>query len=67
VTAPERDTISVAEIARRLGVAERTVYDWLEAGRIPGVRMGGKGSRWLVFRRAYESWVARHEQQAGAA
>lgn len=56
----ERDTISVAEIAARLGCSERTVYDMLNDGVIPAVRTGGKGSRYLIFRRAYNAWIDSH-------
>lgn len=45
--------IVVPEIARRLGIGRLAVYELLESGTIPGIRLG---RRWLVTRHAYEQW-----------
>ena len=51
--------ISIPEIASRLNVCRDTVYSMLEAGQLPGIRIG---RRWLVTRPAYEAW----EKSCGA-
>lgn len=45
--------ITVAEVARRLGVGRFAVYSMLEKAIIPGVRLG---RRWIITRQAYEHW-----------
>ncbi len=45
--------LSIPEIAKRLGIGRITVYDMLERGIIPGIRLG---RRWIVTRYAYEHW-----------
>jgi excisionase family DNA binding protein len=50
--------ISVAEIAKRLGIGRLAVYKLLEQSIIPAIRLG---RRWIVTLRAYEDW----EQKCG--
>ena len=45
--------MTIDEIANRLSVGKRTIYAMLEAGIIPGIRIG---RRWIVTRYAYETW-----------
>jgi excisionase family DNA binding protein len=45
--------MSIPEIARRLNIGRQSVYDMLEKGLLPGIRLG---HRWLVTRYAFESW-----------
>jgi excisionase family DNA binding protein len=45
--------MSIEEIARRLDIGERAVYEMLERGILPGIRLG---RRWLVTRNAYARW-----------
>lgn len=45
--------ISVPEIAHRLQIGRMAVYSMLEQGILPGIRVG---RRWIVTRRAYETW-----------
>ena len=45
--------MSVPEIARRLSIGRLAVYEMLERGIIPGIRLG---RRWIVTRHAYEGW-----------
>ncbi len=52
------DRITVSEIARLLGVDERTVRRMLAAGEIPGARAGSRG-HWIVPREAFEEWWER--------
>lgn len=45
--------ISIADVARRLGLGRMAVYRMLEEGILPGVRVG---RRWIVTRAALEEW-----------
>ncbi len=44
------DELSPSEVARRLGTSTRTVQRWIEAGRLPARRVGG---RWRVASDAF--------------
>ncbi|HSS09026.1 MAG TPA: helix-turn-helix domain-containing protein [Acidimicrobiales bacterium] len=35
------DLLTVREVARRAKVSERTVWRWVEDGRLPAIRVGG--------------------------
>jgi excisionase family DNA binding protein len=45
--------ISIPEIAKRLSIGRLAVYEMLEQGLLPGLRLG---RRWIVTRHAYEHW-----------
>lgn len=45
--------ITPKEVAKRLNVGTRAVYEMLEQGILPGIRLG---QRWLITRHAYEHW-----------
>ncbi|MGE5571106.1 MAG: excisionase family DNA-binding protein [Rhodospirillales bacterium] len=45
--------MSIPEIAARLSIGRLAVYDMLEHGILPGIRLG---RRWIVTRHAYEQW-----------
>ena len=45
--------MTVQQIAERLNLGRQTVYDMLEQGILPGIRLG---QRWLITRHAYEEW-----------
>ena len=45
--------MTVPEIARRLDMGRVAVYEMLERGILPGIRLG---RRWIVTRHAYEHW-----------
>jgi excisionase family DNA binding protein len=45
--------ITVTEIAERLDIGKMSVYEMLEKGIIPGVRVG---RNWIITRHAYEQW-----------
>lgn len=47
MTIVDDDLISIQEIAKRLGISERTVFKYLATGVIPGRKLG---SKWLVLR-----------------
>jgi excisionase family DNA binding protein len=46
-------TITVPEIAGRMGICEETVYDMLRKHEIPNLR---HGRRFIVTRTAFERW-----------
>lgn len=53
-TAPAgRTTISVPEIADRLGLGEETVYEMLDGNEIPHIR---HGRRYVISRAAFLRW-----------
>lgn len=37
----ERDFITVKELARYLSVKEKTIYSWVESGKIPAYKFNG--------------------------
>jgi excisionase family DNA binding protein len=45
--------ITISEIAKRLNIGRRTVYQMLEQHIIPAIRLG---RRWIVTLSAYEEW-----------
>ena len=48
------DELSPSEVARRLGTSTRTVQRWIEAGRLPARRVGG---RWRVASGAFDAFA----------
>jgi excisionase family DNA binding protein len=50
---PRVSRMSVPEIARRLRIGRLAVYGMLEAGILPGIRVG---RRWIITRHAYAQW-----------
>ena len=48
-----RTTMTVPEIAMRLGICEETVYEMLRDQVIPNIRYG---RRFIISRLAYEKW-----------
>jgi excisionase family DNA binding protein len=45
--------ITVPEIAGRLKIGRLAVYDLLEQGIVPGIRLR---RRWIITRHAYQQW-----------
>ncbi len=50
---PVNGRMPVCDIARRLAIGKMAVYEMLERGILPGIRLG---RRWIVTRQAYEQW-----------
>ncbi len=48
------DLMTVAEVAKFLRVAERTVYSWAQQGKLPG---GKLGTAWRFKRSEIERWI----------
>lgn len=55
-------TMTVPELARRVGIDASTAYRYLRAGRLPGVHVG---SNWLIDRERVERFMAGREDAAG--
>jgi excisionase family DNA binding protein len=49
------ETITPDEIAGRLGYSRKRIYQFLDAGQIPAMKIGKK---WVVNRREFEEWLA---------
>lgn len=55
-------TMTVPELAVRVGVDASTAYRYLRAGTLPGVRVGAS---WLIDRARVERFMAGHEDAVG--
>lgn len=55
-------TMTVAELAARVGIDPSTAYRYLVAGQLPGVQIG---QRWVIDRERVERFVAGKEDAAG--
>jgi len=51
-----REVMTVREVAAYLRLSPLTVYHWVNAGKIPGFRLGGG---WRFHRRELEQWIRR--------
>jgi excisionase family DNA binding protein len=49
----QRTTITVPEIAERLGICTKAIYEMLKDHQIPNIR---HGHRFIISRAAYERW-----------
>ena len=56
------DTMSITELAERLGVSPSTAYDLAKTNELP-FRTIRFGDRVMVSRRAYESWIAEFDYE----
>ena len=59
----ELDVLTIAEAARELGLAERTVVDRIHRGAMRGIRVGQRV--WVVPRDEVEQWRSRGKLKAG--
>jgi excisionase family DNA binding protein len=50
----ERLTLTIAEVAKLLGLSVNSVYVAANSGQLPARRVG---SRWLISRAALEQWM----------
>jgi excisionase family DNA binding protein len=55
--------VTVPEIAKRLNDGRLTIYEMLEQGIIPGIRLG---RRWIITRHAYEAWEGTCGMRSGS-
>ena len=56
------DTMSITELAERLGVSPSTAYELAKCNELPFPAMK-VGDRVLISRRAYDSWLAQYDYQ----
>jgi excisionase family DNA binding protein len=57
VSEPLPEVMTVAEIAAILKLNQQTVRNWIDAGKLPHVRIGERRVR--VYRRDFDAFVAR--------
>lgn len=55
-------TMTVQELAARMGIDQSTAWRYLRDGKLPGVQVG---NRWVVDRERVERFVAGKEDAAG--
>lgn len=53
---PDRRTLSLAEVAGRLGVSIQHVLDWITEGEFAGIDISGKDARRKTWRIPVESY-----------
>jgi len=61
--AAKPELLTVREVAERVGVSRRTVYEWLRSGELAGRKFGG---RWRVPASALDVAPVRRRQHAAA-
>lgn len=59
----ERKTLTVAEVAKILGIGRRQAYDAVHRGEIPSIRLGG---RYVISRRVLDDMLERGSNKAVA-
>ena len=57
------DILTIAEVARLLKVADKTVYSLSQKGKLPGFKVGGQ---WRFSRTTIDSWIAAKTKGANA-
>lgn len=58
VAVAERELLTVAQLAAEWQVSERTVLNYLRAGRLEGYRLGGPKAGWRIPREAVDRFLA---------
>jgi excisionase family DNA binding protein len=56
----ENRLLTPEEVARQLRVTQQTVYNWLQSGRLPGIKMG---RLWRIDPADLDRW--KHNARAG--
>ena len=64
VTMADKRLFTVAQVAERLQVSERTVLNWLRAGRLQGYRLGGTKAGWRIEEPDLDQFIAELKGQA---
>ncbi|MCK4546456.1 MAG: helix-turn-helix domain-containing protein [Candidatus Eisenbacteria sp.] len=49
----EHEIMTLPEVAKHLGVSERTIYDWAQKGKIPAAKLG---NAWRFKRSEIDHW-----------
>jgi excisionase family DNA binding protein len=61
VAMTERRALTVPEVSEELRVSERTVLNWLRAGRLKGYRLGGPRAGWRIERADVDRFIAQQK------
>jgi excisionase family DNA binding protein len=56
----EPQLLTLADVAKYLKIAERTAYQWVKDGRLPGFKLG---NAWRFDRADIEAWVQKHKNE----
>lgn len=56
-TVPQKDYLSVAEMAEEFGIHEMTFYRMIRDKKLPAFKIG---SQWRIRRVDLESWLSQH-------
>ena len=54
MTTPSSELMSLPQVARYLGMAERTIYLWAQQGRIPAFKLGAS---WRFRKSEIDAWL----------
>jgi nitrogen PTS system EIIA component len=54
------ELMTLPEVAAYLKIAERTVYDWVGKGKLPGFKVG---TAWRFERADMEKWVQKQKRR----
>jgi excisionase family DNA binding protein len=57
---------TVSEVADRLRLHPATIREWLRAGRLGGIRLGGTKAGWRIPASAVDEYLERHTARASA-
>jgi len=59
------ELLSTREVAQLLHKNVLTIRRWIDAGKLPAVRLPGRGGgEWRIRRRELEDWIEAHRQSA---
>ena len=58
----ERLVLSVADVARLLGLSTNKTYDLIAENLLPHIRLGGPRSKIIIPRDALDQWLANRAQ-----
>jgi excisionase family DNA binding protein len=61
------ELLRVPEAAARLNVSRASVYRWIEEGRLPAVRLGGRGAPLRISEADLGEWLAESTVGSGSA
>ena len=56
---PERELLTIEEIADYLRVKKRTVYEWLKKGKIPAIKTVGQ---WRFKKTQIDKWLDNQQE-----
>jgi excisionase family DNA binding protein len=59
----QKDVLTPRQIARTTGIGLMSIYNFLESGALPGVRLG---KRWYVSSICYQNWLAEFGRRPAA-